>query len=253
MLLVLLQVRIYKFVHAATSDTDFLSDVKVVPSDKKVTDKTDDEKKVTDEDQSIGEGSDKDTKKSEKDNDNDDENSELDDKSNNDGNAETSKEENEKDFEVKSPEAIRASAKQTNASVSPTVPDKIKPDESKSQIEESDKQNQSNPDTSEEVENDAERPDEEESPEEGEVDEEGEKEGEESNDDLDKRLRMERSMDLAPDKRRRMQPLPGDSREEPAGKMEEIGKLKKSFVSVLIVISVIKAIIEYIKYQKSLN
>ena len=236
--------------HATTSDTDFLSDVKVVPSDEKVSDESDDEKKVTDEGQSIGEGSDKDSKKSKKDNDKKDyKGSEQDD-------TETPKDENEKEsVEVKSPVI-----NQNNASVSPNVPEQIKPDGSESQIEETGKRNQSNPDTSEEVEKDAEQPDEDESPEEnkdmdsqpvtaidkkitedeneGEVNQEDEKEEEESDDDLDKPGRMARSTNLAHDMRRRMQPLPGNSREKMtrnaqlADTMEEIRKLQKNPVSV---------------------
>ena len=274
------QVKIYRSVHATTSGIDFLSDVKVVPSDKNISDKTDDDKKVTDEGQSIGEGSDKDTKESEKDDDKKvDKESEKDDENNNDETAETTKEEKEKEsVEVKSPVPSRASANQNNASVSPSVPENIKPGGNKSRIEEADKGNQGNPENSEEVEKETgkdkgntEQPNEEESPEEDkdmdsqpvtandkkttedgngdELNEEGEKEEEEPDDDLDKRGRMERSTDLAADMRR-MQPLPGDRLEkmtrnaQPAGNMEEIRKLKKNPVSVCIVVSV-KALIEY--------
>ncbi|XP_020626764.1 DNA ligase 1-like isoform X1 [Orbicella faveolata] len=233
-------------------------DVKVVPSDKNVLDKADDEKKATDE------GSDKDTKESEKGDDKkDDKESEKDDE-NNDENAETPKEEKEKEsVEVKSPMPSRASANQKNASVSPNVTGNIKPDGKESQIKETDKRNQGNPDTSEEVEKETgkdegntEQPNEEESPEEDkdmdsqpvtakdkkitkvenkdEVNEEDEEEEEESDDDSYKTGRMERSMSLAADMRRRMQPLHEDSPEtmtrnaQPAGNMEEIRKLKKS-------------------------
>ena len=127
-----------------------LSDVKVVPSDKNVLDKTDDDKKVTDEGQSVSDGSDKDTQESEKVDDKKDDKpkeSEKDDESNNDENAETPKEEKEKEsVGVKSPAPSKASVNQNNASVSRNIPANIKPDGNNSQIEEADKHNQVNPD-----------------------------------------------------------------------------------------------------------
>lgn len=247
-------------VTTGTSVNGFLSDVKVVPSDRNVSDKTNDAKKVkvADEGQSIGEGSDEEKKESEKD----------------DENTVSSKKEKEKEsVEEKNPVPSRVSANQNNiskpgnASVLPNVPGNIKPEGNKSQNEETDKRNQDNPDNSEEVdretgkdEENTEQPNEEESPEENkdmdsqpvtasdknirqeeneeEVDEEGEKEEEESDDDLDKGGRVERSTNLAADMRRRMLPLAGGSLEQmprnaqPAGSMEEIRKLQKNSVSV---------------------
>lgn len=268
------QVKINRFVHVTTgtSVNGFLSDVKVVPSDRNVSDKTNDAKKVkaADEGQSIGEGSDEEKKESEK----DDENKDQKESEKDDENTESSKKEKEKEsVEEKNPVPSRVSANQNNiskpgnASVLPNVPGNIKPEGNKSQNEETDKRNQDNPDNSEEVdretgkdEENTEQPNEEESPEENkdmdsqpvtasdknirqeeneeEVDEEGEKEEEESDDDLDKGGRVERSTNLAADMRRRMLPLTGGSLEQmprnaqPAGSMEEIRKLQKNSVSV---------------------
>ena len=238
------------------------SDAKVLPSDKNVSDKTNDEKKANDEGQSVSDDSDKDTKESERDDDKKDDKqkeSEKDDESNNDENAGTPKEEKEKEsLEVKSPVPSRASAIQNNASVSRNIPENIKPDGIKSQIEETDKRNQSNPDNLEEVEKEAgkdegntEQPKEEDSREEDkdmdsqpvvtsdkkitdEENEEDEREKEESEDDFNERERTERSIDLAADMRRRMQPLPGKmtGNAQPAGNVEEIRNLERNPVSV---------------------
>ena len=64
--------------------------------------------------------------------------------------------------------------------------------------------------------------------------EEDEREKELSDEDLDGRGRMERSLDLAADMRRRMQPLPGKmtGNAQPAGNVEEIRNLDKNPVSV---------------------
>ena len=230
--------------HATTSVIDFLSDAKVVPSDN--------EKKVTDEGQSISEQSDKDNKESEKKEENKDtKESEKDYENKDDENAESPKKEEKESVEVTKPVPSKASANQNNASVSTSVAENVMPDGNKSQTEEADKGNQSNPDNSEEVEKETgkeeesnEQPNKEESPEENkdmdsqpvttsdknnkedenkdEVNEEDEKDDEESDDDLE-RGRLERSVDLAADARRRMQPL--------AGGMDEIRKLQRNPVS----------------------
>ena len=222
-----------------------LSDVKVVPSDKNVLDKTDDEKKVIDE-VSVSDGSDKDTQESEKVDDKKDnkpKESEKDDESDNDENAETPKEEKEEEsVGVKSPVPSKASVNQNNASVSRNIPANIKPDENKSQIEEADKHNQVNPDNSEEVEKEAgkdeentEQPNEEESLEEGkdmdhqpvaasdkkiteDESEEDEQEKEEPDDDLDEGGRVKRSID-------RMQPLSRDSLKRMPRNVQPAGNL----------------------------
>lgn len=252
--------------HVTTSVNGFLSDVKVVPSDRNVSDKTNDAKKVkaADEGQSIGEGSDEEKKESEKDDENKDKKeSEKGDENNDDENTESSKKEKES-VEEKNPVPSRVSANQTNiskpgnASVLPNVPGNIKPEGNKSQNEKTYKRNQDNPDNSEEVdretgkdEENTEQPNEEEpvtasdknirqEENEEEVDEEGEKEEEESDDDLDKGGRVKRSTNLAADMRHRMLPLAGGSLQQmprnaqSAGSMEEIRKLQKNSVSTCI-------------------
>lgn len=247
--------------HLTTSVVDSISEAKVVPSDMNVLNKRDDEKKVTDEGQSIDEGSDKETKKFKKeDEDEDTKKPEKDDENKDDENTESPKEEKEKEsVEVTKPVPSKASANQNNASVSASVPENIKPDGNKSQNEETDKGNQGNPDNSEEVEKETgkdeesnEQQNESDSPEEkkdsalnnmenengDEENEEDEGEEEEFDDDLDTGGRLERSTKLAADMRRRMRPLPidnnkkGTGNEQPADNMDEINKLQRNPVSV---------------------